>query len=95
LTRLKLWPSPSSAAWDDVHEHNQGDDNHRGDRNDGNRGRAEDHAPLLFLRLACENLGGSGPAPSTPVERRLRGHSEHWPRREGSLLTAGLDPGGP
>ena len=49
--------SPTTAAWDDVHDHDQRDDDHRSDGDDGNRGRSEDHARRSVPPDISKNLG--------------------------------------
>jgi hypothetical protein len=51
---LKLRASPTTPARDDVHEHDQGDDDHRRDGDDGDGGHGEDHDRRPFPKLACE-----------------------------------------
>ena len=46
---LELRASPTTPARDDVHEHDQGDDDHRRDGDDGDGGRGEDHASVFSL----------------------------------------------
>jgi hypothetical protein len=46
--------APSAPARDDVHEGDKGNDDHRSDGDDGDRGHGEDHTTFLSCRLVVK-----------------------------------------
>ena len=68
---LKLRASPTTPARDDVHEHDQGDDDHRRDGDDGDGGHGEDHARVLSRNSPAKPLSGDwyGPRSGAPARR--------------------------
>jgi hypothetical protein len=56
-SRLQLPASPPATARDDVHEHDQRNDDHRSDCNNGNGRGSHDHADVLSARRARKPMG--------------------------------------
>ena len=66
-TSLQLRASPSASTRNHVHEHDQGEDNHHSDSDDGNRRCGDDHARILY--------------PATCFEETLSGEPPRYRRR--------------
>lgn len=91
--------APPAPARDDIHEHDQGDDDYRSNRNDGNGGRSDHHASVLSRDLrakpAAPKRAGSTVAQDLAILGPVSEIDASGARREGldAFLDKKLDEG--